>query len=360
MVRERLRREVRERKEREELERGRGEGEEKSKEVERERREERVESKIGRREKEREEKVRQEKRGKRYIRLAWVMIFAACILLLHKPKEEKSLQISVLDIGQGDCIFLRGERGGTYLIDGGSTDVKQVGKYRILPFLKYRGISRLDYVLISHGDADHSNGVEEILQDERGGVKIGKLVLPPKEYWEERLERLAQMAQEAGVEVYTIGQGEEIREGKLQITCLFPQEARKGEEVSKGNEASMVLEVSYGAFDMLLTGDLEREGEKKFVEDTRERYRKKKVEVLKVAHHGSRHSTSDEFLDSIQPDYAIISSGFQNRYGHPHKEVLKRLKKEGSRILQTQEGGEVFITVRGETMEIGSLWQSLK
>lgn len=291
-------------------------------------------------------------------KIALVSILAGMSLLLWKPEGGGNLQIFVLDIGQGDCTFIRGEKGGTYLIDGGSTDVKKVGKYRIRPFLKSQGITKLDYVLISHGDMDHNNGVEELLQDEKGGIRVEKLVLPPENYWEERLARLAQTAKLAGVPVYTINQGDEIREGKLRMTCLFPTKEERG--IQKGNEASMVLEIRYGDFEMLLTGDLEKEGEKIFLKEIGRRYQKEGIDVLKVAHHGSRFSTSREFLNSVHPRYAVISAGVSGRYGHPHKEVLKRLRQKGSRILQTSKTGEVFILVEEETMHIGSRWQPLK
>jgi competence protein ComEC len=173
-----------------------------------------------------------------------------------------------LDVGQGDGIFMKGPEGGTYLVDGGSSDVKKVGQYRLEPFLKSQGVGVLDYVLISHGDGDHRNGVEELIERQDIGVKIRTLVLPVQEAWDEALAGLAKKAKDYGIRVVVIEPGQNIREGEMAITCIQPgnlgiKSEKAGlrkentvpetgsiipvtEKLESGNEASMVLAVQYG------------------------------------------------------------------------------------------------------------------
>ena len=286
------------------------------------------------------------------------------MILITRFGEIGKLTTVVLDVGQGDGIFVRGPEGGTYLVDGGSSDVNKVGQYRLEPFLKSQGVGMLDYVLISHGDNDHMNGVGELIERQNIGVKIGTLVLPVKEVWDEALEELARKARNRGIRVVMIEPGLSIREGEMMLTCIQPgnmeiksedAESRQTNAVpgtgstglKPGNEASMVLAVQYGEFDMLLTGDVEGEGEMQLIKQLEESYLDCTWEVLKVAHHGSKNSSAKEFLRQVQPVYALISAGQGNRYGHPHQETIKRLADVGSRIYSTQENGAIIVEVEG-------------
>ncbi len=310
--------------------------------------------------------ISMQKHVKRLRRFALTLGMAGIIVLTHRWGEQGKLTTVVLDVGQGDGIFMRGPEGGTYLVDGGSSDVKKAGQYRIEPFLKSRGVGVLDYVLISHGDSDHISGVEELIERQDTGVKIGTLVLPVQEVWDEALEGLAEKAKEYEIRVIVIEPGQSIKEGDMVVTCIQPEnpgtEAENGEaegrDVEKGyepgNVASMVLAVKFGKFDMMLTGDVEEEGEEQLTKKLEERYRDCTWEILKVAHHGSKNSSSEEFLRQVKPVYAFISAGQKNRYGHPHQETIKRLTDAGSKIYSTQENGALIVEVEdGETMKVG-------
>lgn len=280
---------------------------------------------------------------------AAVLCGIAVLSLTVHPGTEERLQVTVLDVGQGDGIFIRGPSGLTCLVDGGSSDVKQVGKYRIEPYLLSQGVRRLDYVFLSHGDSDHLNGILELLQRQQVGVEIDALVLPDEAVWEEELWKAAKAAKAAGTRVLVMKAGQEIRKGKMKIRCLAPDQSYAGE---KGNAASMALAVSCGQFDMLLTGDLEGEGERLLTARLKEWYGQTRWEVLKTAHHGAKGSTSRTFLETVCPAYAVISAGERNRYGHPHRETLDRLSAAGSKIYVTAESGAVEIVVDKEQMKI--------
>ena len=307
-----------------------------------------------------------QKRAARLGRFALMLGMIGIIILTNRWGERGKLTTVVLDVGQGDGIFMRGPKGGTYLVDGGSSDVKKAGKYRIEPFLKSQGVVVVDYVLISHGDSDHMNGVEELIERQDIGVRIGTLVMPVQEVWDEALKGLAEKALANGTHVAVIEPGQNIKEGNMSITCIQPgnpeTEAGNGEAEGRdaeegyepGNAASMVLAVKFGEFDMLLTGDVEGEGEEQLIRQLEEQYRNCTWEILKVAHHGSKNSSTEEFLRQIKPVYAFISAGQENRYGHPHQETIERLADIGSKIYSTQENGAIIVEVEdGETMKVG-------
>lgn len=256
----------------------------------------------------------------------------------------EKIQITVLDVGQGDCIHIRG-LSGNYLIDGGSSSEDLPGTYRIEPCLLANGVDSLDYVFATHGDEDHINGLAELLEGQELGIRIHSLVLPPEEYHDEKLSALAGMAIENGTRVAVMKPGEKITEHGLELTCLGPAEDLQAEP---GNAASLVLGLEYGEFGMLFTGDVEGEGEKALTKSGL----LGKYEVLKAAHHGSENSGTEEFLKAVSPAVTLISAGVDNRYGHPHEETLLRLSKAGSRVYSTQQNGAITIRTDGRTMHL--------
>lgn len=278
-----------------------------------------------------------------------IILVLAITVLIVPGYRKKQLEITMLDIGQGDCFFMRTPEGVTHLIDGGSSTMKSPGKYAIEPFLKAQGIGSVDYVWASHGDMDHINGIEEMIERQNIGIHIKNLILIPEEFWDERIEELYYTAKRNGVSVFTTERGKVWTEKELRLLCIWPVRTDNDYE---SNEGSMVLSLHYGEFDMLFTGDLERRGEEK-VAGWIEQNRKKmglpeKYEVLKVGHHGSKFGTSDELLRCINPSVALISSGRKNRYGHPHQEVIERLAKRKTRIYNTKDRHAVNLYTDGK------------
>lgn len=285
---------------------------------------------------------RKEKVEKRYRKI--LFFFSIFLVVIPQHFSKGQLEITMLDVGQGDGIFLRGPLGTTYLIDGGSSDVKNVGKYRIEPFLKAKGVEKLDYIFISHGDLDHLSGIDEMLERQKRGVIIENLVLPTKVVWDKTLTKLANKALHYGTRVFILEQGEKMTEGEMKLECVFPGNNYEGKV---GNASSMVLSLQYREFDILFTGDVEGEGEDKLQDAIRTTY-----DVLKVAHHGSKYSTKEEFLNKVWVKIGLISSGRKNSYGHPHKELLQRLKKDNIKVYGTKENGSVTIKTDGKEMEL--------
>ena len=289
------------------------------------------------------ERSRKRKQRKVLFGVLCVSLCFVTFLMAYRPAG--NLTVTMLDVGQGDSIFLRGPEGNTYLIDGGSSDVEQLGKYRMEPFLKSQGVGTLDYVFVTHGDTDHYSGIEEMLLRRDVGVEIRHLVLPPNWERDDALVELAQTAQEAGVPVAVIEAGTCITEGELRLECIQPASSDRRLD---GNAGSMVLSVALGEFSLLCTGDVEAEGENVLMR----KLQGQNFTVLKVAHHGSKHSSSEAFLRVARPKIAIISSGENNSYGHPHQETLKRLKDIRCQIYETVQNGAITLQTDGNTLTI--------
>ena len=193
-------------------------------------------------------------------RLVWGLpVIAVLIMALRVPP---SLQITMLDVGQGDGIVIR-HRDFNILIDGGSTSKQSVGEYQILPYLKHEGIGTLDAVFISHEDKDHISGVLELLDDmERGGVQVRALFLPEvgRKLSDDNYKMVVERAASCGVPVMTLSAGERFSMGELQFTCLGPHASGSAVQGTNANARSMILHMSYGSFSALFTGDVEEEG----------------------------------------------------------------------------------------------------
>lgn len=275
-----------------------------------------------------------------------LFVLGALWLLLVRPVS--GLNVSFLDVGQGDCIVMRNENGNCYMVDGGSTSRSKVGKYQILPFLESMGIGELEAVFVTHPDEDHISGIVELMEQTGYGVRIKSLILPDAsdEIKEEKLAGLRDQAAKNNIPVRYIGRGDAIRDGKLKFTCIGPEKGIATDEV---NEISTVLYTEYEEFRMLLTGDVTGEPERELLEELEGR---DALTLLKAAHHGSKYSTPPELLELTDPVYAIISAGEDNRYGHPHEELMERLMRQGCHIYQTPESGAVTVRVRGGRIRV--------
>ncbi|MCI8364521.1 MAG: DNA internalization-related competence protein ComEC/Rec2 [Eubacterium sp.] len=274
------------------------------------------------------------KREKKWIAAVAGMFLAGTFFLF--PPDVPFLYMQ-LDVGQGDCsVILCGEK--TYLIDGGSTSQKEVGKYVISKCLKYYGRSGVDAVFITHSDADHTNGILELAENQKNwGIKIGKIIMPEIQKTDEGYKRLYRSFRSYNISVNRMKKGDVLSCQALRIRCVHPTPEYEWESE---NDYSLTLDITYRDLRILATGDLEQEGETA-VGDLRGGY-----DLLKVGHHGSKTSTSQEFLAMVSPRYAVISAGKKNRYGHPSPETVKKLRNAGVQIRNTMECGAVFVEWR--------------
>lgn len=257
----------------------------------------------------------------------------------------KGLDIQFMDVGQGDGIFIKADDGTTITIDGGSSDVKNVAKYRMIPCIKASGTGVIDYAVITHADKDHISGIEEILNmNTENGLTIRNLVMPHVSYEDEAYDELLTAAKTKGIQVLYIKEGDTMKLGKVEIKCIHPD----GKYISDNrNDYSTVLSLKYENFSALFTGDIPAEIEKSIINKIDNNYT-----ILKVAHHGSKYSSDMEFLKKVMPAYSVISVGGDNSYGHPGTETINKLKSLNSKILRTDLSGEIEIFSKENNMEI--------
>lgn len=274
-----------------------------------------------------------------------IFICFGMLVLFYKPISSE-LTVTMLDVGQGDGILIENTSGKNYFIDGGSTSIKQLGKYRITPCLKSKGIVTIDYAFITHVDQDHISGIMELLEGNNvaGNIKIGHLVMPDTSLIDDAYNEMIKLANEKNIPIVYLKKGDVIQDQELRLTCLHPY---KEFQTNERNNYSTVLWLQYNSIDMLFTGDVSEEGEDEILKTGLPQ-----CEVLKVAHHGSKYTNSVEMLEQVRPRYALISSGEGNDYGHPHQEVLERLEDVGAKILRTDECGAITILVKKDRMII--------
>ena len=299
-----------------------------------------------------EQKRRAFKRGLGGI--VFLMILFGILVFPIQIRNSFAYTVTMLDIGQGDCLCLQ-LGGKVFLIDGGSSSETEIAKYKIEPFLKSKGIGKVDAVLVSHSDADHMNGAIDCLNRSRqSGIHFKQLILT--EYASRHsaeYEEILRAAEYAACPVSYIGEGDYMTEREdFVMICLHPI---KGVEYSDSNDSSMVLYLECRGKTFLFTGDISSEVEAEIIEKLAKEGIAEKVKAmeiaedavfidfLKVAHHGSRNSTGEEFLQNIRPRIALISAGKDNSYGHPHKETLERLEAYGVKVLRTDKSGAVEV-----------------
>lgn len=323
--------------------------------------------------------------------IAVVMILGLLIGLLTGNFDCGS-RVTFLDVGQGDGIVVETGQG-AYLFDCGSTSRKNIGEYVLKPYLKSRGIRSLRGVFVSHPDEDHMNGVIELLENGADwGIVVEQLFLPAIAEGKrtESFVTLLAAVEAAEVPVSYIKCGDEIRDSQLRLLCLHPEENttladanaysecfyvevfakkmkqeaiddRKANDASggsaiegsgengsfAGNSERKDFRVNDGKINILLTGDVEGEGERQLMQELQEQrgQRAFRVDILKVAHHGSGYSTGTEFLAAASPATAIISCGRNNSYGHPHAETLQRLEDARVPWYGTMDYGALIVTV---------------
>lgn len=269
-----------------------------------------------------------------------VVIFFALLIIFQR--RVSGFELTVLDVSQGSCSFVR-TKDCAVLFDGGSSDVKDIGKYRIAPFLKSRGVDVLDGVFISHMDADHTNGIKELFVDEN--IKIQSIFLTGNSIDSVEGKELIRWCEEEKIKVREIETDDELKIGDLSINCLYPDGKMRGE----ANELSAVFLLKYKKFSLLLPGDLEGDIPQKEVIKKLGR-----VNCYVVAHHGSKGSSSEEFLQKIRPDISLISAGINNSYGHPHKELLDRLSQIKSKDYLTSRDGAITVKSDGEKYRVST------
>jgi len=279
-----------------------------------------------------------------------IFIPAICIHLL--PMLFNETKLTFLNVGQGDCTVIELPfRRAVYVIDSGgllrfeqelwktSESPYEVGRQVVVPFLKGKGIRDIDIFIVTHADADHVEGAEEILQE----INMHEIHLTPGSMDKPIMQDLLMEAKKRMVQVKEKMHGTTWRIGETSFQYLWPLET-----VYEGNNDSIVLYLQQGAFRALLTGDLEEHGEQEIIR----LYNKQLAEMtlLKAGHHGSKTSSIEPFVELLRPELTIFSAGLNNRYRHPHDEVVERFASRNLPTVTTGIDGTIEVRIRGGNM----------
>jgi len=278
--------------------------------------------------------------------VAALFLASGCAAFYHAAPQTEAgkLEITAIDVGQGDSILLVSPTGQTMLVDAGGSSGPvhsefDYGEDVVSPYLWSRGLEHLDIVLLTHAHSDHIGGLARIIQN-----------FHPRELWvginpdTKQLDRVYDAALENQVRIRRHTADEEFDWGGAHIRILWPPSYRRV-RFSPQNDDSLTFVISYGQNKALLAGDLEEKIERFIATES------PPIDVLKVAHHGSDTSTTPELLQAAQPRFAVISVGYHNRYHHPRPEVLKRLQEAHVRTFRTDMLGAVTFLLDGKNVE---------
>ena len=300
------------------------------------------------------------------------IVTTACLIVLiifaYQPSAfdlNKEGRVSFISVGQGDSILIQTPMNKTILVDSGGQlpftkkeewaerkEPFDVGVDIILPILKKRGIKHIDIAVITHFDADHFPGFIKLMDE----IKIKEVWLNGTYKEDEETMKLYTQLGHYDIPVHIVKEGDTFNiDDSTTVEVLLPKPAIKFEEIDQ-NEQSIVLYLTMYDSTFLLTGDIGQETEKQLVYTLYERHNEDDVvDVLKLAHHGSKYSTSPQLLSYFSPQLAVVSVGINNRYGHPHPTVIERLNQYQIPLLRTDLHGEVMFVVSKNQLKL-QLW----
>ena len=267
------------------------------------------------------QKFFQEKNVKAFVLRTYKVIFLM-IFLIGMYQFPRNLEIHFLDVGQGDSCFIITPNHKTILIDGGgsTSNTFNVGKDTLIPYLLDKGYTKLDYVFISHFDQDHVGGILSVLEE----LKVGQIFISKQGETSDNYEAFLEIVAEKNLKVQEVKMGDKMTIGDVTFHILWPTENHIEENILNNN--AMVMKLQYKSFSMLFTGDIEEVAEKKMLDTYKNHLDMLKATVLKVAHHGSKSSSTEEFLKAVNSKVAMIGVGENNMFGHPNNAVLERLQ----------------------------------
>lgn len=259
--------------------------------------------------------------------------------------KQSNLKIYFVDVGQGDSTCIVTPKNKVILIDGGGNSKDEnydIGKQTLLPYLLDKKINKIDYCIVSHFDSDHCGGLMYILKN----LKVKNIIIG-KQYEEyENYKEFIKIAKDKKINIRVVEAGEKITiEKNLYIDVLWPINREKMVIQNAINNNSLVFKLRYVNFSMLFTGDIEEIAEKEILDNYKENTELLKSTILKVAHHGSKTSSTKEFINIVKPKYAVIGVGKDNKFGHPSNVTIENLKTINTEIYRTDEMGEISINV---------------
>lgn len=271
-----------------------------------------------------------------------ILFSVICIMILsgcsYETESITDLELHFIDVGQGDSTFIITPDGYSMLIDAGDNTKGDT----VVNYIKSMGIDKIDVLIGTHPDADHIGGLDDVINS----FEIGDFYMPKKMHTTKTFEDVITAAKDKGLKIKSAVSDKEISfDPKTKAIFLSPEDRK----YSDNNAYSAVVKLSYGKNTFLLTGDAEKENEADMLDKYGEALN---CDVIKLAHHGSSTSNTEQFLDQVSPDVAIISCGYKNKYSHPHKEILTYLKEKDIPVYRTDEQGDIVVYSDGESLQV--------
>ena len=297
---------------------------------------------YGRLSQRRKAQIKEMYRKKRKTVLISFLLMVVLLTFLYKVPGE--LEIFFIDVGQGDSMLVITPQKKTLLVDGGGSKSTSfdVGEQTLLPYLLNKGIKTIDYMMPSHFDEDHVQGLFTILEK----LTVKKVIVAEQKVDSENYQKFMKFVEEKNIQTIWVKQGDKILlEKGVNLDILWPKTEWIAENPLNNN--AIVANLHYGKFSLLFTGDIEEIAEKEILQ-CYQNTELCKATVLKVAHHGSKSSSIQSFLTMVKPKIALIGVGETNTFGHPNEGVLERLEKIGAKIYRTDENGEISLKVNKE------------
>lgn len=285
--------------------------------------------------------------------LILVQLALVAVLILHpfSAVADGKLRVDFLDVGQGDAALVTLPDGRTLLVDGGgatdlhgrNTDRRSIGEAVVSEYLWWRGLDTIDYVLPTHADADHIDGLNDVLRN----FTVNAALVARSPANDAEYAKFAHTLAATNTHVATIQAGDVMRFGDVQIEVLWPPAATYANEPSRNND-SIVLRLEFANHSILLTGDIEKSSERALVAAGKGL----KADVVKVPHHGSRSSSTLPFITATAAKCAIVSVGQNSMFGHPHTDVIERWQSNGAQVFTTGKCGTITVTTDGTTLTL--------
>lgn len=298
----------------------------------------------------------------RFVTVSFVVVFGVIVMHpLSAARPDGNLHVDFLDVGQGDSALLTMPDGTTLLIDGGGRpninpgidegeepferDTRTIGEGVVSQYLWSRGMDRVDYVLATHADADHIDGLNDVAHNfKTRGAIVARTPADDVEY-----ARFAAAMKQTGVPVEMIGGGDVLHFGDVSAQVLWPPPSRDQTAPSQNNDSIMLL-VRYGNKSLLLTGDIEKQGEAAVLSEGIDLH----SDIVKVAHHGSKTSSIEAFVSATHPSLAVISVGRTSMFGHPNIEVVERWRASGAEVMTTGQRGTISVVTDGRELKVST------
>lgn len=267
-----------------------------------------------------------------------VLIFISIISLISitSIKIPKELKINFIDVGQGDSCLITTPQNKKVIVDSGGSESYDVGKNVLLPYLLDKRITKIDYIMISHFDTDHCKGFEYVLEN----IKVKNVIISKQSETSENFKQIMKIIRKKRINLIIVQKGTKIKiDNFTTVDILSPQSENIADNM---NDNSIVAKFEAYNFSILFTGDASEKIEKELIKEKINL----KSDILKVSHHGSKTGTSEEFLKSVKPKIALIGVGENNKFGHPTKDVIKRLTENKIKIYRTDTDGEIRIKIK--------------